>query len=123
MKTGEQDDMDTYRSENTISLWDDNSKQSITLKNLQTGKRYSFVLKRSFVVGRKKESCDLQITTEDRYMSGKHLRFINDGASVYVEDLNTKNGTRLNGRPISSKAKIRRGDILKMGRSEFEVIL
>lgn len=115
--------MGTYRSENTISLWDDHSKRGITLKNLQTGKRYSFVLKHSFVVGRKRELCDLQITTEDRYMSGKHLRFINEGEAVYVEDLHTKNGTRLNGKPITSKARIRQGDILKMGRSEFEITL
>lgn len=115
--------MDTCKSEKTISLWDDNSRKGITLRNLQTGRRYFFVLKHSFVIGRKKEYCDLQVTTDDRYMSGRHLRFTNDRDGIYVEDLHTKNGTRLNGKLLSSKTRIRQGDILKMGRSEFEVTL
>lgn len=115
--------MDDYNEEKTISLWDDHSKRSVTLRNIQTGRKFSFVLKSSFVVGRNKERCDMQITTEDRYMSGRHLRFINDEGEVYIEDLNSKNGTRLNGKLLLSKTRIRKGDILKMGRSEFEVIL
>lgn len=113
--------MDTYRSEDTIPLWEDESRKKITLRNVQTGKRYSFVLKYSFVVGRAKEACDLQLTEEDRYMSGRHLRFIKEGDHICVEDLNTTNGTRLNGRQITSPCRVRCGDVLRMGRSEFEV--
>ena len=115
--------MDTYGSEKTISLWDDDNRKAITLRNLQTGRCYSFVLKHSLVIGRRKEYCDLQISTDDRYMSGRHFQFINTGDGVYIEDLNSKNGTRLNGKTISSKTRIRQGDILKVGRSEFEITL
>lgn len=115
--------MDTYKSEKTISLWNDNSRRGVTLRNLQTGKRYSFVLKHSFIVGRRKEHCDLQITTDDRYMSGRHLRFINTEDGIYVEDLHTKNGSRVNGTLISSRTRIRQGDILRMGRTEYEVTI
>lgn len=115
--------MGTYNSEKIISLWEDDSRRAVTLKNLHTGRRYSFVLKYSFTVGSKKEFCDLQITADDRYMSRKHLRFINEEDGVYVEDLNSKNGSRVNGKLISSKTRIRQGDILRMGRSEFEVIV
>lgn len=113
--------MDPYKSEKTLSLWDDNRRRGITLRNLQTGRRYSFVLKRSFVVGRVKELCDMQITVEDKYISGKHLRFINEGDGISVEDLNTTNGTELNGDRIYSKARLRQGDILKIGKTKFEV--
>lgn len=114
--------------EPTFFLWDSGSKEKdrdnrITLKNLQTGKTYSFELQESFVVGRSKENCDLQIAPEDRYMSGKHLRFIKGRDGVYVEDLQTKNGTRVNGKRILSRTRIRRGDVIRMGRSEFEITL
>lgn len=115
--------MDTYQSEDTISIWDEESKKKVVLKNLKTGERYSFVLKHSFTVGRRKESCDLQITREDRYISGKHLGFFNDKGRIYVEDLHSKNGTRLNGRLLSARTRVHRGDVLKLGRSEFEVFI
>lgn len=115
--------MDTYNSENTISLWDNNNRSGITLRNIQTGKRYSFVLKHSFTVGSNKNFCDLQITTEDRYMSKKHLRFIKKEDGIYAEDLNSKNGSRINGKTISSRVRIKKGDILKIGRSEFEITI
>lgn len=115
--------MDTHKSEKTISLWEDGSRRGVTLRNLQTGRRYSFVLKHSFVIGRKKEYCDLQVTMDDRYMSGRHLRFTNEKDGICVEDLHTKNGTRINGRPVTSKTRIHSGDVLKMGKSEFEVTL
>jgi pSer/pThr/pTyr-binding forkhead associated (FHA) protein len=114
--------MDQNKEENTISLWGNEGKRDITLKNLQTGKRYSFVLRHSFIVGRKKEYCDLVITEDDRYISGRHLRFLNEDGGIYVEDMHTKNGTRLNGKPLSSRTRIKKGDILKLGRSEFEII-
>lgn len=113
--------MDNYESEKTISLWDDGSRKCVTLKNIQTGKVFTFVVKHSFVVGRVSKCCDLQITTSDRYMSGRHLRFINEDGGLCIEDLHTKNGTKQNGKPVLSKVRIRQGDILKMGRSEFLV--
>ena len=113
--------MDNYESEKTISLWDDGSRKCVTLKNIQTGKVFTFVVKHSFIVGRVSKYCDLQITASDRYMSGRHIRFINEEGGLCIEDLNKKNGTKLNGKPVLSKVRIRQGDILKMGRSEFVV--
>lgn len=115
--------MEDYRSEKTISLWEDNSRRGVTFTDLKTGRNYSFVVKHSFVVGRRKDACDLQITTDDMYISGRHLRISNEDDGIYVEDLHTKNGTRLNGKQITSKTKIRQGDRLRMGRSEFEVTI
>lgn len=115
--------MDTYNSEKTISLWENGGRRTVTLINLRTGRKYLFEIKNSYTVGSKKEFCDLQVTTDDRYMSKKHLRFINEADGVYVEDLHSKNGSRVNGKLISARTRIRQGDILRMGRSEFEVIV
>ena len=115
--------MSSYNSEETISLWEDDGRKNVTLRNLQTGKRFEFVVKRSFVVGRVRGACDLQISTDDRYMSGKHLWFLNEGGRIYIEDLHSKNGTKLNDRPVIVKTRVQSGDVLQMGRSKFEVIL
>ena len=54
-------------------------------------------------------------------MSGRHLRFVNEDGGLSIEDLHTKNGTRLNGKPVLEKTRIRKGDVLRMGRSEFTI--
>ena len=113
--------MDHYESEKTISLWGEDSRKCVTLKNLQTGKKFTFVVRHSFIVGRSAENCDLQITMDDRYMSGRHLRSVNEDGGLSIEDLHTKNGTRLNGKPVLEKTRIRKGDVLRMGRSEFAI--
>ncbi|MCD7884777.1 MAG: FHA domain-containing protein [Lachnospiraceae bacterium] len=113
--------MSSYQYEPTISLWDNEDHRKITLKNRKTGEEFSFELQHTCVVGRKQEACDIQITTEDRYISGRHVMFSLDGSTVYAEDLKTKNGTRLNGNPLTAKKQVRHGDMLRMGRSEFEI--
>ncbi len=114
--------MNMHRVEDTVSLWNSSGKKKITLKNLLTGMKFSFELKQSFTIGRKKEECDMQITDDDRYISGKHLRFIKGEDGVYVEDLETKNGTAVNGKRIRAKTRVRSGDIIRIGRSKFEIM-
>lgn len=115
--------MDRLNMDKTISLWEGSAQKSITLKNRRSGERFSFILRHDYVVGRLKPPSDLQITREDQYISGKHVCFENLNNEVYVKDLNSKNGTWINGRLISVKTRIRQGDVLKVGRSEFDVII
>ncbi len=114
--------MSTEWYEPTISLWEDRPVQKFRLKNRRTGEITVIDFQHSCVIGRREEDCDFRITTDDRYISGRHLRLIRDGPDVYAEDLKTKNGTWLNGKQLISKKRIRCGDLLKMGKSEFEVI-
>ncbi len=106
----------------TLFLWDNNGIR-ITLINHSTGQSFAFDLQDRFVVGRSRENADLQITTDDRYISGRHLLFTRQQEGVFAEDLQTRNGTRINGKKILSPTRICSGDIIRMGRSEFEVML
>ena len=116
-------DLDTKSSGDTVDLWWNRDKgRKIALKNLQTGETYSFELRRRFTVGRSEVSCNLRITETDKYISGKHLCFLRDRNAVYIEDMHTKNGTRLNGKRIRSKTRIHQGDIIQMGQSDYEII-
>ncbi len=64
-------------------------------------------------------STDADVRIEDRYASGIHARIYSRGASYYVEDMNSTNGTFLNGRRLQGEAELRDLDELRIGGTEF----
>jgi pSer/pThr/pTyr-binding forkhead associated (FHA) protein len=57
---------------------------------------------------------DIQLTHES--ISRSHLEvFIDEEGNVFITDLDTKNGTFVNGHPIVGDTKLNHGDILKLG--------
>ena len=63
-------------------------------------------------------------TLDDERISKRHVRFSNAGHGVYIEDLNSSNGTVLNGTqpcPPFKPVKIRPGDTLRLGGMELVV--
>lgn len=67
-------------------------------------------------IGRSKES-DVQI--DDRYASGLHARVFSRGGRFYVEDMNSTNGTLLNGAELAGEAELIDGDTIRIGDTEF----
>jgi hypothetical protein len=51
----------------------------------------------------------------DPAVSRKHLRFIRRADEIFVEDLKSSNGTKLNGSPITSPTRLRDGDAIMVG--------
>lgn len=51
----------------------------------------------------------------DPAVSRRHLRFIRRADEVFVEDLESSNGTRLNGRPVRSPTRLDDGDQITIG--------
>jgi pSer/pThr/pTyr-binding forkhead associated (FHA) protein len=64
-------------------------------------------------------SADADIRIEDRYASGVHARLYSRGASYYVEDMNSTNGTFLNGGRLEGEAKLNDLDEVRIGDTEF----
>ncbi len=64
-------------------------------------------------------SPDADVRIEDRYASGIHARIYSRGATYYVEDMNSTNGTLLNGERLDGEAKLKDLDELRIGGSEF----
>jgi hypothetical protein len=64
------------------------------------------------VVGRD-IGCKLRFN--DPAVSRRHLRFIRRAGEIFVEDLNSSNGTKLNGRPVSSPTRLDDGDAIVVG--------
>jgi pSer/pThr/pTyr-binding forkhead associated (FHA) protein len=74
----------------------------------------------SFVVGRAGGS---DVRLDDRQISRSHALITIDGSSAVIEDLQTVNGTLVNGREVKARQRLNGGDILQFGASQFRVEL
>ena len=66
-------------------------------------------------------SSDNDIQLEGREISRKHFKFVKKAKKLYIEDLKSRNGTRLNGEPIvpGREFVINEDDKLSIANSEF----
>jgi pSer/pThr/pTyr-binding forkhead associated (FHA) protein len=71
------------------------------------GEREIMMTKDEFVFGRG-EDCDVPIN--ERQISRHHIRVYRDGEAFFVEDLESKNGTWVNGQQVKGKRRIYDGD-------------
>jgi two-component system, cell cycle response regulator len=60
-------------------------------------------------------SCEVRI--DDDGMSRTHARFRHEGNRAWVEDLNSRNGTFVNGQRISEPVELHDGDKIQIGRN------
>ena len=56
---------------------------------------------------------------DDRFASSVHARVYSRGASYYVEDMGSTNGTFLNGGRLHGEAELSDLDLIKIGDTEF----
>jgi hypothetical protein len=67
-------------------------------------------------IGRSK---DADVPIDDRYASGIHARLFSREGRHLVEDMNSTNGTQLNGRPLDGEAELVDGDTIQIGDTVF----
>ncbi len=60
-------------------------------------------------------------TTYDVFSSTLHARLYRRGGQLWVEDLNSTNGTYVNSERITQATKLAKGDLLQVGATVFEV--
>jgi pSer/pThr/pTyr-binding forkhead associated (FHA) protein len=60
-----------------------------------------------------------EVTIEDSYASGRHARLYDRDGHVYIEDLNSTNGTYVNGTRVSTQQLLRSGDVVRIGDTEL----
>ncbi|MDH5408169.1 MAG: FHA domain-containing protein [Gammaproteobacteria bacterium] len=68
---------------------------------------------------------DNDIQLDDEAVSGHHAsltlvdnEYLDDHHDVYIEDLNSTNGTKVNGRDVQ-KELLKNGDIVQVGKHQF----
>jgi pSer/pThr/pTyr-binding forkhead associated (FHA) protein len=79
------------------------------------GQRHSFG--NDFTVGR-----EGSLVIDDDFASGQHARFVTVRGLWYIEDLDSTNGTTLNGRPILSVRLLERRDKITIGHTVMTVL-
>lgn len=74
----------------------------------------------SLIVGRS-DTCDIYI--DDTKLSRQHFVIENDDGNIYVMDLQSRNGTMLNGIRINSRQRISNGDKIMAGLSDIIITI
>lgn len=69
-------------------------------------------------VGRSK---DADVRIDDRYASSIHARVFSRAERFYVEDMNSTNGTLLNGATLHGEAELIDGDTVQIGDTVFRL--
>jgi len=65
------------------------------------------------VIGRS-HRCEVRLAPDDTAASGSHARLSFDGTAIWLEDLESTNGTRLNGNDVT-RASLTSGDEIELG--------
>lgn len=89
---------------------DNNVPMLIAQTGPAAGQRWA-VTKMEMTIGREPE-CDVVIP--DRQVSRVHATLRRVGDGFELEDLNSKNGTHLNGRPVQGRVRLQDGDLIQV---------
>jgi len=84
----------------------------------QEGKRISHSFTNSMIVGRS-EMCDLSLT--DEKLSRQHFALEKSGDNLLISDLNSTNGTRVNGLVVKKSFKLSQGDVISVGNLKMRI--
>lgn len=82
------------------------------------GKRW--VLDKNTLIGREQD-CDISIP--NRQVSRHHARIKVNSQGVWLEDMNSKNGTHVNGKPILEPVMLQDGDIVQISLAQQFIYL
>lgn len=87
--------------------------------SLRSGHRQFIIVGDVFVVGR---GADADLVLDDESVSRRHAAFRMDEGVPVVCDLRSRNGTRVNGRPIAGSVRLSEGDEISIGACVFELV-
>ncbi len=104
---------------------DSGALHNIILVDLATGKQYASTFVGEIIMGRAPagSAASVIVIEGDASVSSKHCRILSGGGNFCIEDLGSSNHTYLNGRMLTSMEILRNEDILKMGKSKFQLFI
>ena len=91
-------------------MFDQESAILILREGSGSGRRW--VLDRAEMIIGRQEDCD--IVLDDRKVSRQHARIVRDRQGYMISDLDSKNGTFVNGEPVSAPRRLRDGDEIQI---------
>ena len=97
----------------------------IILENLDTWEKYSFIFYDSIAIGRGNNGQGFEkylSVSEDPRVSKLHCAIVRKGDKLYLRDLESRNGTYLNGKRVDRAVVLQRDDVISLGESRFEIL-
>ncbi|KAA5808457.1 FHA domain-containing protein [Thermoanaerobacterium thermosaccharolyticum] len=82
--------------------------------------RGSFNLFEVTTIGR---AYDCDIVVDNPYVSSKHAMIRKKGKKFVIQDLNSTNGTYVNGKRVKNIARIKNNDVIKLGNEEYRFLI
>ncbi|NTW03570.1 MAG: FHA domain-containing protein [Oscillochloris sp.] len=79
----------------------------------------SFSLSQVTVIGR---STETEVALNDTFLSSEHARLEWRDGTWSLEDLNSTNGTYLNGFEVRASTEVNAGDMIRVGRVELKLV-
>jgi hypothetical protein len=76
----------------------------------------AFVVGSGLVIGR---AGGIEVVIEDSFASGRHARVFDHEGHVYLEDMNSTNGTYLNGQRVEGQEPLQADDRIRIGDTQF----
>ncbi len=96
----------------------------IILENLDTWEKYTFIFYDNIGIGRGNRTPEFEkyiMLRDDPRVSKLHCAIIRNGDRLYLKDLDSRNGTYLNGKEIQRPIVIQREDVIEVGETKIEV--
>jgi len=72
-----------------------------------------------FVIGR---SSQCHLTIDDALVSRRHARIVLENGGLFIEDLGSRNGYRINGNETRDKTVLRHLDRVRIGNQDLVVV-
>ena len=95
----------------------------IILQDMNTAQTYSFIFYDNVGIGRVKGNGRFEkyLSVEDGRVSKQHCVIVHKGDMLYLRDLDSRNGTYLNGTRVDQPIVIQKADIIGVGETELEI--
>jgi hypothetical protein len=91
----------------------------LTIVEPATERGSAYVVDGELTIGRA-GGCHITLSS-DTFVSQVHARVFERDGDAYLEDLGSTNGTFLNGAQVTETTRLKRGDHVQIGETEFEV--
>lgn len=77
-------------------------------------------IRSDLTIGRKDDN---SIILADQHVSGNHAKIVIRNNTLFIEDLNSTNGTYINGNKISGKMKLANKDEIRIGSTVLKILI
>ena len=96
----------------------------IVVENLDTWEKFSFIFYDNIGIGRKRENPEFEkylIISDDPRVSKLHCAIISNAGKLYLKDMESRNGTYLNGKRLAKPIVLQKDDVIGIGETKLEI--